>query len=745
MKKRGKKRLLAVILAVSSMVSAGLSGCSGISEIGKTAAEDIRGTSADGSAAKGRFMEEEIELPEEIRENGLIDVVKYPGGDLDFAIPLADGTARHYLYGKTGWRKGDEVTALLGVEPTRMFLGEDQNLYYGGFDGDYAFHVWKIGENEEAEELFSEVFAVPEGSKYGIIPDYLAALPDGSLLVSQTSEASLYSPDGKKKCALPQDFVGTEIRIPAAISGTDYYTFYNQEIVRYDLASGRESGSCALPVKRADGFYGWNFFADETFLYAAGQAGLYRVEKDGTMWEQLIDGSLTSMSRQDLYLRKFCRGTERDYYGIYSGNGNSKMYVFHYYFDETVDAVPPETLTIYALRDHPTVRQAAAVLQKKNPQLRVDFRVAVEDPEEEVTEDVIRALNTELLNGKGADVLILDGLPAETYREKRILADLSAVLSDIKGDLLPDMTANYLDEEGKYYYLPARIKLPVLFGTKEGCDAFTSLEKMEAWQGAESLFAPDIYENILRLTAHTCYGEIFEPSGKVREGMIDQWLSAVKSAGEKGHVKTAFTESEMNRLNVNNYVLPDGFGRQGGYNLVLKRGAAAAELLWSLESAIIPLAAAEKSGYEVSDLNKMYLPCVTAGINAASVNPEAAGQFLRVLFGSEVQNESLSDGFPVRIDSLESWVETEKEISESWGMNGANGEALFLSGEWPKRQVREKLIGLVRTASVPSVPDEAIIRMVSEGAKDYLDGNETKEQAVQAIENKIQLYFSERE
>lgn len=49
-----------------------------------------------------------------------------------------------------------------------------------------------------------------------------------------------------------------------------------------------------------------------------------------------------------------------------------------------------------------------------------------------MTEDVIRALNTELLNGKGADVLILDGLPMETYKNKGILADLSSLFEKVR-------------------------------------------------------------------------------------------------------------------------------------------------------------------------------------------------------------------------------------------------------------------------------------------------------------------------
>ena len=43
-------------------------------------------------------------------------------------------------------------------------------------------------------------------------------------------------------------------------------------------------------------------------------------------------------------------------------------------------------------------------------------------------EDAVKALNTELLAGNVPDVLVLDGLPADSYIEKGILADISEVV-----------------------------------------------------------------------------------------------------------------------------------------------------------------------------------------------------------------------------------------------------------------------------------------------------------------------------
>ena len=47
-------------------------------------------------------------------------------------------------------------------------------------------------------------------------------------------------------------------------------------------------------------------------------------------------------------------------------------------------------------------------------------------------EDAIKALNTEIMAGNGPDVIMLDGLPIESYLAKGMLADLSENLKAVE-------------------------------------------------------------------------------------------------------------------------------------------------------------------------------------------------------------------------------------------------------------------------------------------------------------------------
>lgn len=758
--RKGKVRRRWLAAAMAALIAAGaLAGCGGsggdgsqtgasqAGESGSPAGQGSFQSGAEGNevTAKGRFVESEIALPEEVEEMHLLTALQREDGGITIYFHKDSTEYYGYTYDGGRWTEAESVPKLPdGIKMSDLFEGKNGKLYAGGHGEGYLYHLFEIGDSGQATEVFADAFAAPEGKEYGAMPDYLNVLANGNLLLSQVSGAEIYDPEGNKVFSMPQEFIGMDIRFPAC-AGEDYYLTIDDgggRLVRYDTDTGVESGSFDIPEKTADNKMRMLLFEDgaEGF-YAVGPSGLYHTGKDGTIWEQLIDGTLNSMSRQDLTCRSFFSGKDGSYYGVYTTLNEDKVVFLHYVFDSTVDTVPPETVSVYSLRDSSEVRQAAAVLQKNNPRIRVDFRVAVEDEEEAVTEDVIRALNTELLNGKGADVLILDGLPAESYREKGILADMTELTESIRPELLPNVADAFDGSDGKVYYLPARVKLPVAFGEPEAVEAYRSLDRMKSYQKTPTLFTPDTYENMLRQTAYTCYQEIFAEDGSLADGALLKLLESVRSAGERSNARTQYTESEMKMFNVNNSLMPDGFGRQSAYSLANGECAAAVEVLNSIDSSMLSFAAATQGGYTLQDVNGIYMPATLVGINAASSNKQGAEEFVQTLFGEEVQEQSLWNGFPVRSESLEKWKDMEKETIVSVSSSASE---TMLEGAWPSKSQRAELIEMVKNVRRPAMVDPSVMQMIVDGSKDYLDGKGTLEGAVSDIENKIRIYMAER-
>ncbi len=126
-------------------------------------------------------------------------------------------------------------------------------------------------------------------------------------------------------------------------------------------------------------------------------------------------------------------------------------------------ATPTTEIVAYTLRENNSLRQVATQYQLSHPDVKVTVQVGLDQDSTLTKEDAIRALNTELLAGKGPDLILLDGLDINRYIEKGILKDLTSwVKSDEEAkQCLENIMGAYKVSE-KIYALPMRFTIPTL-------------------------------------------------------------------------------------------------------------------------------------------------------------------------------------------------------------------------------------------------------------------------------------------
>lgn len=572
--------------------------------------------------------------------------------------------------------------------------------------------------------FFEGGMSMPDKIASGLLP-----LEDGFIILYGDKGASRYSADGK----LMGEYLGNAYATnpivsngSLIISSTDSTALWS-----YDLSSNKQNGTYTYDGMKM----GTYVSADEENVYLADSTGIYRQAKGSTLWEKMVDGDLTSLVMPNLSVAGLAPDGSGGFGALLSGE-NSAQFMRYVYSAET-PTNPDTELTIFSLRDNNTIRQAIGEFQRRNPNVRVNFRVGMEADSTATTEDVIRALNTELLAGKGPDLLLLDGLPVDSYVEKSVLADLGGFIKEQSGLLSNLMNAYAYD--GKLYGIPSRFTFPVMMGTEADVNSINSLtalvERVKADQGGEPPFlrpSNDLWEED-GVGILMDYYDVSSASWRAADGSIDQ---------------AALTEFLTNMAELDKTMkehTPQAGGNMAFVTMVasVANGAGVEEINMGasdIKDGTARFHTQEMSGIFAVDfvsqnLNGMagqtlaplfgggaYTPRGGVGLNAAGKQQDLARSFLEMLLSSTVQDNYLYDGYPVNAGSLE------KLVKDSLGGTTENDMG-FLS-----------MCGQLDT---PLLSDQVIKDAVQEQMKDLMSGAVTPEQAAANVVENTKLYLSE--
>lgn len=227
--------------------------------------------------------------------------------------------------------------------------------------------------------------------------------------------------------------------------------------------------------------------------YYASASGIYRIAKGGDLAELVVESAGTAL--EDTTVTPMGLTVCNDGSFLLLTMETSSMeeeslssHLYRIYWDSNAQAEQTSLgLTVWSLENSDTVRYAISRYEDQYPDQKVEYQVAL--AEGTSREDAISALNAALLAGSGPDVLILDGMDWEVYRDQGLLEELSGVLPL---DSLEQAITAPFQKEGKVYVMPARFALPVLCGTAQDLEGVISLDTLA--QKLLSLPARPVYD-----------------------------------------------------------------------------------------------------------------------------------------------------------------------------------------------------------------------------------------------------------
>lgn len=590
-------------------------------------------------------------------------------------------------------------------------LGEDSNYYAWYIDGEEQCHIVKQDKDSFVEiqglELRKTDFR------------QIAILENGNIVSADMGkECFVYrQEDGSLLTSFPCGWYeslgvnGNQIYITDR-NGSDIQ-HYNaeQQIFETSMVTGVDQSI--------------RIFSSGEDIYLCCPKGIYRAKESGKEFQEILNAGTYHFAGENVNLLKFFVRDDTFYLVYGEDRGSIKKYA-PAGEDDKID----NYLTVYSLQNNDVILDMISEFQNKYPDTKIICETG-EGAEGSITvADRIRTLNARILAGDGPDILVLDGLPVESYIEKGILADLMPALAERKQDLLPTILSAYTIEE-KIYMLPLRFTVPVFATTEQSAERYSTLEALVKYseenegvmEGGYSY--PDFFEMLY----YNYRPEIILENKMISRENLKVFLEQTKRLFESEEVLDisdnllTYLEGSFGR---NDFLYEDA-------NLML------VNMNGGIELSYLPSVVKYKKG-EIIGNNGIFFPNTLLGVNALSSKKELAYLFFKFAISDEIQKRHVwLSGYPIDVKVLDKFAET--DLSHITTSGGENGELIF---PYFTKEESAQMIQIAKEVHTPFTVDASVWQIIESESLGYLRGEKNLEECVDAIASRVQLYLYEQ-
>ncbi len=758
-----KRKILSLCLAVLLLVMTGCGnkeegGTSGILS-GNTDGVQAEGRPAESNPnvvenAKGRFLESDVTMPE------TVDGVKAMERLEDGRIACFDGFSGMYISEDNGESFSMKQIAVMDEILKNQYyvsgaaIGKDGSLLIICYkeDGNLVIYVDKDGNEvsrfKEEQYMFTYSFLSDKrlvgGSSDGV---YEINPENGSVTKLCDSKASVqYIKQVGDYLYLAGD-TGIECYNLAAKS------FEKDDVLEQFIKADLNYGNAdSYPILICEG-------DTEDSMYVLSQQGLFRHVIKGSIMEEVIKGSLASMGSPAYYLSGMAFLDKENLLICYNGN-----LMKAYKYNPDISAIPEHELSVYSLRENGALRVAINLYQQANPDTYLNYEVGMTGMDGITREDAVRNLNTALLSGDGPDILVLDGLPIESYIEKGILMDLSADISakNPSGSLYENITNSYKNDKG-ICAVPTFFAFHLCAGEDvSGIDNLTALaDKVEDLRRENP--EGNIVGSYLEKEIVTRLYDISSPGFIKEDGSIDKesltnYLTQAKRIWDV-ESEDLDAEKVKQRAENSDYFAEmlgrdDWCSRVGMYDTGYMSGEC--RIIFGEEDSIAwgytDVYSVFKTLNEEMDIRvlsgfsgNVFIPKTVMGVNASGSQKEVAADFVMSMLSKELQTEARNDGFPVNREAVAEQLE-EYEPEETYGWissSDEDGNMIDLEIKWLDEAERARFETMLESLDTPAKLDENVKDTVIDVGADVLKGRMSVDEGVNEIVNRVQIYLAE--
>ena len=796
------KRRISALLLVMIMLITCLTGC------GKTnAGSNIDSSTGSINGTDGTLSENgEGSSPDSQQEDGNIARGRYVEEVTDLSDLIYGSGNRIYKLSDGRLVITDKYKQFLISDDNGITWKEDNSEWHTRMldEGTYIMDI-AVGADNTAAVIFNDDSSVGEEEEFVLNPRLLVVRPDGSenlidipltgddsypmnvgiadngrIFVSALGGSNLYEvkDDGSSELFMTVQGDRPELMQFQGnlmfLDGLGYkhpliYDIEKKEYVEDDVLADfiKENYPEGNVYTGSDSYQMYFFAGEDEVLYIAGKKGLHRHVIGGSAMEQIIDGSLCTFNNPAYDICGMIMLDNNEFLTMFSGGK-----LIRYVYDPDVATVPIYRLKVYSLEENDTIRQASSMFQSAYPDVAVEYEVGMEEGSSVTREDAIKSLNTRIMAGEGPDILILDDMPLDSYIEKGLLMDLSAVLGSLSGeDEIFTNIAQAMKKGDKIYAMPCEIQIPVLMGEEKYISQLKDLEsiadvmeELRKENPGKDLLHICTEKGIMRYFAMSCVPAWTTEGGELDSKAIEEFLIQSKRIYD-AQMDGLPAEKAESYKRVNEYWVgiigkprDDSKYLRTGSNATYYAGGSIQMEYAALNNAMAydeMLSINRVKGYEESKWTVMngqssnvFCAQTLLGINAASKNAALAEDFIRLCLGKENQS-NLFSGFAVNKAAFkEGFIVNENWLGEDGGYISTtifteDGiDSSFVIYQSNEEQIAD-LRKCVEAANTPYIEDTVLEYVVYDEGILYMQGVQSLEEAVDAIEKKISIYMAE--
>ena len=698
------------------------------------------------------------------------------------SMSINDSTSTYYLLSKDGQLKEIPVE-IPGISKTEHY----EYQYTDETDLDDTAEAI---EDEVPEETEDDGIIINEGGDND--PDYenyngiqSFKLADSNTLYALDYNGAIYQisiSDGKVVNTI-EDFDWIN---DMYLCGDKLLIYNWEKVAEYDASTGKKTAEHDALAEIFQNSRGniviADYLKDDSIIYYVCSDGIFSYNLKDSTSEQIVDANMSSLISPNSNVDNLIIKDNGDIllrFSDYSGNESTET-LLNYTYDAEAAKKPDKELTIYSLQDNYDIRTLAAMFQKTHPDVYVNVEYGVSYDDAITASDAIRTLNTEIMAGEGPDIILLDGLPIDSYVEKGLLADISDITEPMiaEGKLFENIANTYKSDNGKLYAIPTQFRVPVLIGKKSMLDQINSLSDFTA---VADQYVSEAKENDAALveswSALSLLGDMmpvnsaswFNEDGSLNKDNLKTYLQDIKSlfnafcASMSETEKTDFedtlsyyTSEDMGELDASWYGTGDPswnvlYILAGQYQLAYG-SLSSSDSLQSISSAMrkdTDITYKQLPG----SLENVYIPSNVIGINSKTKDMDTAKAFFSYMLSSEGQDSFDSyNGFSVNIDSFnKSMIDPNadqpgydpNQSNGGWGTTDENGNEIMLDLYWPTEEQIADFKAMIGTLSTPSYSDNTILSTILNDCFGCIVGDDSIDDAVEQVVKDINIYLSE--